>query len=167
LLARDAEVAARKLTELRARGVRIAIDDFGTGYSSLAYLRQFPVDALKIDRSFISSIGSSGESRALIHTLVQLAKTLGLETVGEGIEEHTQLRHLQGEHCDQGQGFLLARPLEPGAIDELLQALAEDRFLLYGRPIVDLRTGVVTHRELLIRMLSDDGDSIPRRPSAR
>ena len=91
--------------------MRIAIDDFGTGYSSLAYLRQFPVDALKIDRSFISAIASSSESQVLIHTLVQLGKTLGLETLGEGIEQQSQLRYLQHEHCDSGQGFLFGRPL--------------------------------------------------------
>jgi EAL domain-containing protein (putative c-di-GMP-specific phosphodiesterase class I) len=121
---RDADAAARKLTALKELGVRIAIDDFGTGYSSLAYLSQFPVDALKIDRSFISGIAASRDSKALIHTLVQLGKALGLETLGEGIEEQTQLRHLQAEHCDSGQGFLFARPLEPDAISELLDSWA-------------------------------------------
>ncbi|MGZ6588972.1 MAG: putative bifunctional diguanylate cyclase/phosphodiesterase [Solirubrobacteraceae bacterium] len=120
-LMRDADAAASRLRELKALGVRIAIDDFGTGYSSLAYLRQFPVDALKIDRSFISAIATSGESKAMIHTLVQLGKTLGLETLGEGIEEQFQLRQLQLEHCDSGQGFLFARPLQPEAIDEMLE----------------------------------------------
>jgi diguanylate cyclase (GGDEF)-like protein len=120
-LMRDADAAASRLRELKALGVRIAIDDFGTGYSSLAYLRQFPVDALKIDRSFISAIASSSESKAMIHTLVQLGKTLGIETVGEGIEEQFQLRQLQLEHCDSGQGFLFARPLQAEAIDEMLK----------------------------------------------
>jgi len=120
-LMRDADAAAQRLRELKALGVRIAIDDFGTGYSSLAYLRQFPVDALKIDRSFISGIAASRESKALIHTLVQLGKILGLETLGEGIEDQPQLRQLQQEHCDSGQGFLFSRPLQPEAIDDLLQ----------------------------------------------
>jgi diguanylate cyclase len=124
-LMRDAEEAAGRLADLKKLGLRIAIDDFGTGYSSLAYLRQFPVDALKIDRSFISGIAASRESNALIHTLVQLGKTLGLETLGEGIEEQDQLRHLQREHCDSGQGFLFARPLGPEAIDELLDLSSE------------------------------------------
>jgi diguanylate cyclase len=119
-LMRDADAAASRLRALKALGLRIAIDDFGTGYSSLAYLRQFPVDALKIDRSFISAITSSGEAKALIHTLVQLGKALGLETLGEGIEEQFQLRQLQQEHCDSGQGFLFARPLPADTIDELL-----------------------------------------------
>jgi diguanylate cyclase (GGDEF)-like protein len=121
-LMRDSDAAARQLRQLKRLGLRIAIDDFGTGYSSLAYLRKFPVDALKIDRSFIAGIASSGDSKVLIHTLVQLGKTLGLETVGEGIEQRAQLRHLQREQCDSGQGFLFARPLEPEAIPALLQS---------------------------------------------
>jgi diguanylate cyclase (GGDEF)-like protein/PAS domain S-box-containing protein len=119
-LMRDAGAAARRLGELKALGVRIAIDDFGTGYSSLAYLRQFPVDAIKIDRSFISGVAAHRESRALIHTLVQLGKTLGLETLGEGIEDDAQLQSLRREQCDQGQGFLLARPLDPAGIERFL-----------------------------------------------
>jgi diguanylate cyclase (GGDEF)-like protein len=125
VLMRDPEAAARRLAEVKAAGVRIAIDDFGTGYSSLAYLRQFAVDALKIDRSFISAMAASSESKALIHTLVQLGKALGLETVGEGIEERSQLRHLQAEQCDSGQGYLFARPLEAAAVEELLGLRAQ------------------------------------------
>ena len=119
-LMRNPDATARRLAALKKLGVRVAIDDFGTGYSSLGYLRQFPVDALKIDRTFIQGIAGSKESAALIHTLVQLGKTLGLETVGEGIEEPAQLHHLQREHCDSGQGFLFARPLDPDAIDQFL-----------------------------------------------
>ena len=119
----DISKAAIRLEALKTLGVRIAIDDFGTGYSSLAYLRQLPVDALKIDRSFISGIAASTESAgALIHTLIQLGKTLGLQTLGEGIEEPAQLQTLQHEQCDLGQGFLLARPLTLEAIELFLQA---------------------------------------------
>ena len=121
-LMRDVEAAALRLRELKALGVHIAIDDFGTGYSSLSYLRQFPVDALKIDRSFIAGIAASQQSKALIHTLVQLGKTLGLDTLGEGIEEDAQLRSLQAEQCDYGQGFLFARPLDRHGIEQLLEA---------------------------------------------
>jgi diguanylate cyclase (GGDEF)-like protein/PAS domain S-box-containing protein len=121
-LMRDVDAAAARLRELKAVGVRVAIDDFGTGYSSLGYLRQFPVDALKIDRSFIAGIAASQQSKALIHTLVQLGKTLGLDTLGEGIEEDAQLRQLQAEQCDYGQGFLFARPLDVHAIEQLLDA---------------------------------------------
>jgi diguanylate cyclase (GGDEF)-like protein len=121
-LMRDAETTARRLHMLKQLGVRIAIDDFGTGYSSLAYLRQFPVDALKIDRSFISGIAGSKGSAALIHTLVQLGKTLDIETLAEGIEERSQLETLQREHCDHGQGFLFSRPLDVDAVKAFLNA---------------------------------------------
>lgn len=125
-LMREPVAAAQRLVELKALGVRVAIDDFGTGYSSLAYLRQFPVDAIKIDRSFISGVAATKESAALIHTLVQVGKALGLETLGEGIEEPAQLRRLQRENCDLGQGYLLARPLEVEAAEVFL---AESRTL--------------------------------------
>ena len=121
---RDAQGTVKRLTKLKELGVRVAIDDFGTGYSSLAYLQQFPVDALKIDRSFINAIADSPESGALIHTLVQLGKTLGLETLAEGIEDRHQMDRLQLESCDSGQGFLFARPLSP---DDLERFLAESR----------------------------------------
>jgi diguanylate cyclase (GGDEF)-like protein len=112
-LMQDPAGAAGRLAAIKALGVRIAIDDFGTGYSSLAYLRQFPIDALKIDRSFITAIASSRQATAVIHTLIQLGKTLGLQTLGEGIEDENQLQYLQDVDCDRGQGFALARPLEP------------------------------------------------------
>jgi diguanylate cyclase (GGDEF)-like protein len=121
-LMRDAEATAKRLRSLKDLGVRIAIDDFGTGYSALAYLRQFPVDALKIDRSFISGIAGSKGSAALIHTLVQLGKTLDIETLAEGIEERSQLETLQREHCDHGQGFLFSRPLDVDAVERFLAA---------------------------------------------
>jgi diguanylate cyclase (GGDEF)-like protein len=119
-LMRNPEAAARRLSSLKTLGVRVAIDDFGTGYSSLAYLRQFPIDALKIDRSFISGIAASKESAALIRTLVQLGKSLGLQTLGEGIEDDVQLRALKHERCDAGQGFLFARPLGAEALEKFL-----------------------------------------------
>jgi EAL domain-containing protein (putative c-di-GMP-specific phosphodiesterase class I) len=110
-LMRDADSTAQQLRKLKALGVRIAIDDFGTGYSSLAYLSQFPVDVLKIDRTFITGLSDSADSRALAHTLIQLGKTLGLEALAEGIEEQAQLEILKHEQCELGQGFLFARPL--------------------------------------------------------
>jgi diguanylate cyclase (GGDEF)-like protein len=121
-LMRDADATALRLGTLKTLGVRIAIDDFGTGYSSLAYLRQFPVDSLKIDRSFIAGIADSAESAALMHTLVQLGKTLGLETLAEGIEETDQLGHLQSEQCDSGQGFLFARPMPVDDVTRFLDS---------------------------------------------
>ena len=123
---RNVGAVVSRLAALRGLGVRIAIDDFGTGYSSLAYLQQFPVDTLKIDRSFISTMAGSSESGTLIRTLVQLGKTLGLETVAEGIEETEQYEQLEREHCDSGQGFLYARPLEVDAVEDFLRCCTHD-----------------------------------------
>jgi diguanylate cyclase (GGDEF)-like protein len=111
VLLEDAASAGAILSRIRDLAVEVSIDDFGTGYSSLAYLQQFPVDSLKIDRSFISGMAKSPEGDALIHTLMQLGKALHLETLAEGIEEPSQLDQLQAERCDVGQGFLFARPL--------------------------------------------------------
>jgi diguanylate cyclase (GGDEF)-like protein len=122
-LMRDAKGALHQLNALKSLGVRIAIDDFGTGYSSLAYLQQFPVDSLKIDRSFISGMGKSPEGDTLIHTLVQLGKALNLETLAEGIEEDGQLAQLRGEQCDVGQGYLFARPAAPDEIEKYLDPI--------------------------------------------
>ncbi len=118
-LMRDAKGAQEQLVALKALGVRIAIDDFGTGYSSLAYLQQFPIDTLKIDRTFIAGMRESPEGAALIHTFMQLGRALHLETLAEGIEETAQLSQLQTERCQLGQGYLLARPLTPEGIKEM------------------------------------------------
>jgi diguanylate cyclase (GGDEF)-like protein len=120
VLMRDVDATAERLLTLKDLGVRLAIDDFGTGYSSLAYLQRFPVDVLKIDRSFVAHISRSSGSEALIHTLVQLGKTLHLETLAEGIENDHQLAMLRREGCSSGQGFLFARPLDRGQLDQFL-----------------------------------------------
>ena len=109
------------LVDLKTLGVQIAVDDFGTGYSSLGYLRQFPIDSLKLDRSFITGLARSGEANALAHTLIQLGKTLGLRTVAEGVEAYTQLCQLQLEGCDLAQGYLFARPLTSEALELYLK----------------------------------------------
>ncbi len=121
VLMRKPEATALLLTELKALGVRIAVDDFGTGYSSLAYLRQFPVDSLKIDRAFITDLALSDDAQALTHTLIELGKALGLQTLAEGVEEPGQVRRLQREGCDLVQGFLFARPLAPDAVEDFLE----------------------------------------------
>jgi diguanylate cyclase (GGDEF)-like protein len=117
----NAEATAERLALAKELGVRIAIDDFGTGYSSLAYLQRFPVDALKIDRSFISRMGQDPEGETLIRTLVQLGKSLSIETLAEGIEQSSELSLLREENCDTGQGFLFARPLDVDACAPFLQ----------------------------------------------
>jgi diguanylate cyclase (GGDEF)-like protein len=116
---------AQRLASIKDLGVRIAIDDFGTGYSSLAHLQRFPVDALKIDRSFIAGLKNNKEGETLIHTLVQLGKALALETFAEGIEEQQELSLLREEDCDSGQGFLFARPMDAVATQEYFATWAE------------------------------------------
>jgi diguanylate cyclase (GGDEF)-like protein len=123
-LMHDSGSTLARLTSLKALGVRIAIDDFGTGYSSLAYLRQFPIDILKIDRLFVSGIADDRESAALVHTLVQLGKVLGIETIAEGVETNDQRSRLQTELVDTGQGFLFAHPLAVVDLDRLLSESA-------------------------------------------
>jgi EAL domain-containing protein (putative c-di-GMP-specific phosphodiesterase class I) len=98
----------------------IAIDDFGSGQSSLTYLRRFPIDELKIDRSFIGAIDGSRQSTALLHTLVELGQTLGLSVVAEGIETCGQLEELRGERCAYGQGFIFARPMAAADVESYL-----------------------------------------------
>jgi diguanylate cyclase (GGDEF)-like protein len=120
-LMRNANATAQRLIALKQLGVRVAIDDFGTGYSSLGYLQRFPVDALKIDRSFVARLTRNPESEALIRTLVQLGKAMALETLAEGIEERRELELLLAENCDSGQGFLLARPLDVEAAEAFLR----------------------------------------------
>ncbi len=120
-LMRNPEQTARRLHAVKDLGVRIAIDDFGTGYSSFAHLKQFPVDALKIDRSFISQVSENPEGETLLRTLVQLGKALSIETLAEGIELEHQLELLQDERCDSGQGFLFARPLSVEDAEALLE----------------------------------------------
>ena len=117
----DVEETMHRLTLLKALGLRLAIDDFGTGYSSLAYLRQFPIDVLKIGQSFVSEIADTSEAAALVHAMVQLGKALGLETVAEGVETEAQRAQLTAEKVDLAQGFLFARPLDAEAIDRLLR----------------------------------------------
>jgi diguanylate cyclase (GGDEF)-like protein len=117
---RNADETARRLAAVKDLGARIAIDDFGTGYSSLAHLQRFPVDSLKIDRSFIAALADGREAEQLIRTLVQLGKALCLETHAEGIERHQELAILREQNCEGGQGFLYARPLDARGAEAFL-----------------------------------------------
>ncbi|MGX6606684.1 putative bifunctional diguanylate cyclase/phosphodiesterase [Micromonosporaceae bacterium Da 78-11] len=110
----------QRLHDIRALGVRIAIDDFGTGYSSLAYLRRFPVDIIKIDKSFVDDVVDEPTAAALTHGIIQLGRALQLSTIAEGIEHAGQLSELTDGNCELGQGYYFAEPLTQGALDELL-----------------------------------------------
>jgi diguanylate cyclase (GGDEF)-like protein/PAS domain S-box-containing protein len=110
LLAQDTEQTARRLREIRDMGVRLALDDFGTGYSSLSYLRRFPIDVLKIDKSFVDGVATSDEDRAVIRAIVALGRTLELDLIAEGIETPEELAALEELGVDHGQGYHLGRP---------------------------------------------------------
>ena len=107
---------------LKALGLRISIDDFGTGFSSLNYLRQFAVDYLKIDRSFVVDIASNPRDRAVVVAIIELAKALNIEVVAEGVETESQAKFFSEAHCDELQGYLFGRPLP---IDSLERHMAE------------------------------------------
>jgi diguanylate cyclase (GGDEF)-like protein len=128
----DAEETARRLHELKRLGVRIAVDDFGTGYSSLSHLRQFPVDVLKIDRSFVSQLAEGGENEILLQTLVQLGKALEIETTAEGVERPQDLSLIRDKECDNAQGFLFARPLSAQDAESFFSQWSSDRVPIDG-----------------------------------
>jgi EAL domain-containing protein (putative c-di-GMP-specific phosphodiesterase class I) len=112
----NAEATTIRLQELKSLGVRLAIDDFGTGYSSLSYLQRFPIDILKIDKSFVDGVVRGGNQAALARTIISLGDSLALRTVAEGIETDAQRSVLRELGCQLGQGFLYAKPLEPSGI---------------------------------------------------
>jgi diguanylate cyclase (GGDEF)-like protein/PAS domain S-box-containing protein len=120
VLMQDVEMTTATLGELKRLGVRLAIDDFGTGYSSLSYLRRFPIDELKIDRSFVATVDEGPEQSALVRSILKLGETMHLETVAEGIEEAGQLAELRTLGAGLGQGYFFAKPLTSDAIADLL-----------------------------------------------
>jgi EAL domain-containing protein (putative c-di-GMP-specific phosphodiesterase class I) len=121
VLVNDAPSVVQMLRWIRDLGVRIAIDDFGTGYSSLGYLERFPVDSIKIDRSFVAGLGTEAKSAAIIRTLVSLAAALDVDVVAEGVETREQHEVLAALGCRRGQGFLFAPALAVTDVDAILR----------------------------------------------
>lgn len=121
ILIRDDPSLHALLTELRAMGVSLALDDFGTGYSSLSYLHRFPIDTLKIDRSFVQDLPHVAERAAITRAIIMMAQAMGMKTVAEGVETAGQLEFLREAGCDEFQGYLLTRPLEPTAVQDLVR----------------------------------------------
>ena len=117
----NAEIAKSMLMQLRSLGVKLSIDDFGTGYSSLSYLHRFPVNTLKIDRSFIGDMSLGDENMEIVRTIMTLASNLGMDVVAEGVETEKQLAQLKEMKCEYGQGYLFSRALDAGAASALLQ----------------------------------------------
>ncbi|MHB8636089.1 MAG: putative bifunctional diguanylate cyclase/phosphodiesterase [Fimbriimonadaceae bacterium] len=126
VIMQNLEDCVLKMRQLQQAGVRFAIDDFGTGYSSMAYLSSLPVDTLKIDRSFINRIGGEGDGNAIIQAIMTMAQALSLNVTSEGIETSEQLRFLNVLGCQQGQGYLFAKPLEAARVAEFLALGAAD-----------------------------------------
>jgi diguanylate cyclase (GGDEF)-like protein len=121
-LMREPERMSKVVADVCAAGVHLELDDFGTGYSSLAALQQFPVEALKIDRSFVAALEEGGDSEAIVRSTVALAHSLNLGVVAEGIEEGGQLRRLRALGCEYGQGYLFAKPLNARGVEEFVKS---------------------------------------------
>jgi diguanylate cyclase (GGDEF)-like protein len=126
LLMKNESWTTQLLMELRGLGVSVAIDDFGIGYSSLGRLNDFPVNRLKIDRSFVQGVDNVGRHATLVAAILSMAKALGLDVVAEGVEDFNQLLHLQDQHCNEVQGYLLSKPLPVQQATELLERLARN-----------------------------------------
>lgn len=118
----DVDGAVEKLLAIKEMGVRLAIDDFGTGYSSLAQLKRFPIDTLKVDRSFIREIPHDVEDEAITEAIIAMGRTLGVTVVAEGVETPAQQRFLLRRGCHEMQGYLFGKPAHPDAIAEQLRA---------------------------------------------
>jgi EAL domain-containing protein (putative c-di-GMP-specific phosphodiesterase class I) len=128
----DVEKTGKVLSELKTLGIRLSIDDFGTGYSSLNYLRRFPVDTLKIDRSFVSNMDIE-DNRKIVATIVMLAHNLGLRVVAEGTETEDQLRQIEELRCEFAQGYFFSKPLEADQAEQLLESGHTGRATGVGR----------------------------------
>lgn len=124
------ELALKNVTRMKKMGLRFSIDDFGTGYSSLAYLKKFPIDEIKIDKSFVMNMAKSQEDVVIVHSIIDLGHNLGLKVVAEGVEDRESMDLLTKLGCDEAQGYYFSRPLPPGEVPERLMAIA--RFLTEG-----------------------------------
>lgn len=140
-LIKNTEIAVHILKAIQDRGIHISLDDFGTGFSSLRYLHQFPIDVIKIDKSFVKTIHQGHRERSIIHSIITLARTLGFSTVAEGIESHDQLEELQRLECDSGQGYFFSKPMSN---QQLHRFLRDQGFVLkstYCCPTTTFRKG--------------------------
>jgi EAL domain-containing protein (putative c-di-GMP-specific phosphodiesterase class I) len=125
MLVEDTDASAAMLAQLKEIGLKLSIDDFGTGYSSLAYLKRFPLDALKIDRSFVRDITSDKNDAAIVSATIGLAHNLNLRVVAEGVEQQVQVDILCAQGCDEAQGYLFSRPLPAPAFADWIGESAE------------------------------------------
>jgi diguanylate cyclase (GGDEF)-like protein len=145
----NAETAAQLMRRLKGLGVQLSIDDFGTGYSSLGYLHRFPVDILKVDRSFIGRIGEAAENIEIVRTIISLAENMGMQVVAEGVETMSQLSQLRRLNCQFGQGYLFSRPVDATSIDAWISGKPDwqselfpngEYFIAAPAPVMQLRS---------------------------
>jgi EAL domain-containing protein (putative c-di-GMP-specific phosphodiesterase class I) len=113
--------AVKLLDAIQSRGIRLAIDDFGTGYSSMSLMKQFPIDTIKIDRSFVRNVADDNEDQAIAQAIIRMGKALGMTIVAEGVETTAQQNFLRDHACDEMQGFLFSKPVEPERLADLLR----------------------------------------------
>jgi EAL domain-containing protein (putative c-di-GMP-specific phosphodiesterase class I) len=121
MMMRDVARAIKVLDAIQSRGIRIAIDDFGTGYSSMSLMKQFPIDTIKIDRSFVRDLPDDTEDQAIAQAIISMGRALGMTIVAEGVETVEQETFLRAHGCDEMQGFLFSRPLAPDQLADLLR----------------------------------------------
>jgi EAL domain-containing protein (putative c-di-GMP-specific phosphodiesterase class I) len=140
ILVEEAGLIIERLAELHRLGVRMAIDDFGTGYASLAYLRQLPLDIIKIDPSFVAGLGHDDTLTLLTRTVVQVGRDLGLQVIAEGIEQPRQLTALREMGCGYGQGFLVARPMGAPGVEALIRTSDDTPDGPHERPVSECET---------------------------
>jgi EAL domain-containing protein (putative c-di-GMP-specific phosphodiesterase class I) len=122
VLIRDVDATESVLDAIAKLGVKLAIDDFGTGYSNLSYLKKFPIDTLKIDKSFVHEMTTSADDASIVQAVISMGKSLKQRIIAEGVETQEQHASLLALHCDEGQGYFFSRPVAAGAIATLLQA---------------------------------------------
>ena len=121
MVMRNVTRAVRVLDAIQSRGIRLAIDDFGTGYSSMSLMKQFPIDTIKIDRSFVRDLPRDSEDQAIAQAIISMGKALGMTVVAEGVETAEQQAFLRDHRCDEMQGFLFSKPLPPRELEKLLR----------------------------------------------
>jgi EAL domain-containing protein (putative c-di-GMP-specific phosphodiesterase class I) len=121
MVMRNVSRTIRVLDAIQSRGIRLAIDDFGTGYSSMSLMKQFPIDTIKIDRSFVHDLARDSEDQAIAQAIISMGKALGMTVIAEGVETAEQEAFLRNHGCDEMQGFRLSKPLPPRELAELLR----------------------------------------------
>ena len=155
VLMKRVDSTASSLQSLRERGIKVAVDDFGTGYSSLSYLRRFPIDSLKIDQSFIRQISAEGDDTTIVTAVIDMARSLKLRVIAEGVETVEELTFLQAHQCDEAQGYYFSRPVPAGRFAELLESgISEQKF---HQSIIERQTILETQFRWVHELLERSG----------